>query len=67
MAYVHLAHDCTVGSDNVMANGTTLAGHVEVGDWVTFGAFSVVHQFCAIGSHSFSAMGSVILKDVPPT
>lgn len=66
MAYVHLAHDCTIGSDNVMANGTTLAGHVEVGDCVTFGAFSVVHQFCAIGSHSFSAMGSVILKDVPP-
>ena len=66
MAYVHLAHDCRVGSDNIMANGTTLAGHVEVGDWVTFGAFSVVHQFCAIGSHSFSAMGSVILKDVPP-
>ena len=66
MAYVHIAHDCQVGSDNVMANGTTLAGHVEVGDWVTFGASSVVHQFCAIGAHSFSAMGAVILKDVPP-
>ena len=66
MAYVHVAHDCRVGCDNVMANGTTLAGHVEVGDWVTFGAYSVVHQFCAIGSHSFSAMGSVVLKDVPP-
>ena len=66
MAYVHIAHDCQVGSDIVMANGTTLAGHVEVGDWVSFGAFSVVHQFCAIGAHSFSAMGTVILKDVPP-
>ena len=66
MAYVHVAHDCRVGSDIVMANGTTLAGHVEVGDWVTFGAFSMVHQFCAIGAHSFSAMGTVILKDVPP-
>lgn len=66
MAYVHVAHDCRVGCDNVMANGTTLAGHVEVGDWVTFGACSVVHQFCAIGSHSFAAMGSVVLKDVPP-
>ncbi len=66
MAYVHLAHDCRIGSDNVLANGTTLAGHVEVGDWATFGAFTVVHQFCAIGAHSFSAMGSVILKDVPP-
>ena len=66
MAYVHVAHDCRVGSDIVMANGTTLAGHVEVDDWVTFGAFSMVHQFCAIGTHSFSAMGTVILKDVPP-
>ena len=66
MAYVHIAHDCQVGSDIVMANGTTLAGHVEVGDWVTFGGFSMVHQFCAVGAHSFSAMGTVILKDVPP-
>ncbi len=66
MAYVHIAHDCQVGSDTVMANGTTLAGHVEVGDWAAFGAFSVVHQFCAIGAHSFTAMGAVILKDVPP-
>ena len=66
MAYAHIAHDCRVGSDIVMANGTTLAGHVEVGDWAAFGAFSMVHQFCAIGAHSFSAMGTVILKDVPP-
>ena len=66
MAYVHIAHDCKVGSDNVMANGTTLAGHVEVEDCVTFGAFTVVHQFCRIGAHAFSAMGTVILKDVPP-
>ena len=66
MAYVHIAHDCKVGSDNVMANGTTLAGHVEVEDRVTFGAFTVVHQFCRIGAHAFSAMGTVILKDVPP-
>lgn len=66
MAYVHVAHDCQVGNGTVMANGTTLAGHVSVGDFVTFGAFTVVHQFCAIGAHSFSAMGSVVLKDVPP-
>ena len=66
MAYVHIAHDCKVGSDNVMANGTTLAGHVEVEDCATFGAFTVVHQFCRIGAHAFSAMGTVILKDVPP-
>ena len=66
MAYVHIAHDCGVGSHTVMANGTTLAGHVTVDDHAIFGAFSSVHQFCSIGSYSFSAMGSVILKDVPP-
>ena len=66
MAYVHVAHDCQVGDNIVMANGTTLAGHVTVGDHVTFGAFTVVHQFCSIGAHSFSAMGTVVLKDVPP-
>lgn len=66
MAYVHIAHDCLVGDDNVMANGTTLAGHVEVEDCVTFGAFTTVHQFCRIGAHAFSAMGTVVLKDVPP-
>ena len=66
MAYVHIAHDCRVGSDNIMANGTTLAGHVEVEECVTFGAFTAVHQFCRIGGHAFSAMGTVILKDVPP-
>lgn len=66
MAYVHIAHDCKVGNQNVMANGTTLAGHVQVEDCVTFGAFTTVHQFCRIGAHAFSAMGTVILKDVPP-
>lgn len=66
MAYVHIAHDCGVGSHTVMANGTTLAGHVTVDDYAIFGAFTTVHQFCSIGGYSFSAMGSVILKDVPP-
>ena len=66
MAYVHVAHDCQVGDGTIMANGTTLAGHVTVGDQVTFGAFTMVHQFCAIGAYSFSAMGTVISKDVPP-
>lgn len=66
MAYVHIAHDCQVGSNTVMANGASLAGHVEVGDYVALGGFTMVHQFCAIGAHSFSAVCSVILKDVPP-
>jgi len=66
MAYVHVAHDCQVGSNTVMANCATLAGHVTVDDFVVLGAFTVVHQFCRIGRHAFSAMGAVILKDVPP-
>ncbi len=66
MAYVHIAHDCIVGDHITMANASTLAGHVQVGEYVTLGAFTVVHQFCSIGAHSFSAMGTVILQDVPP-
>jgi UDP-N-acetylglucosamine acyltransferase len=66
MAYVHVAHDCQIGNATTMANGTTLAGHVSVGNFVTFGAFTIIHQFCAVGAYSFSAMGTVVLKDVPP-
>lgn len=66
MAYVHVAHDCRIGSHTIMANGTTLAGHVDVADRVTFGAFTMMHQFCTIGTHAFTGMGAVILKDVPP-
>ncbi len=66
MAYVHVAHDCQLGNNITMANCTALAGHVEVQDYVTFGAFSLVHQFCALGAHSFTGGGSIIVKDVPP-
>ena len=66
MAYVHVAHDCRVGSNTVMANCATLAGHVTVDDHVVLGAFTVVHQFCAIGRHAFTAMGTVVFKDIPP-
>ena len=65
MAYVHIAHDCHLGDDNVMANGASLAGHVEVGNHVTFGGFSLVHQFCTIGDYCFTALGSGITKDIP--
>ncbi|MBL4606387.1 MAG: acyl-ACP--UDP-N-acetylglucosamine O-acyltransferase [Pseudomonadales bacterium] len=65
MAYVHIAHDCVVGNNIILANNTALAGHVEVGDAVIFGGFSRVHQFCQIGAHSMSAINSVIVKDVP--
>ena len=66
MAYVHIAHDCQVGDGVVMANNASLAGHVTVGDYATLGGFALVHQFCAIGCHCFLALGSVVLKDVPP-
>lgn len=66
MAYVHIAHDCIVGSHAVFANNATLAGHVVIEDYVILGGFTGVHQFCRIGSHSFSAIASVIVKDVPP-
>lgn len=66
MGYCHIAHDCLLGDHNVLANAASLAGHVEIGTRVTLGGFSGVHQFCRIGDYSFSAGGSIILKDVPP-
>ena len=66
MAYVHIAHDCIVGSENIFANNTTLAGHVIIDDFVILGGFSLVSQFNHIGSYAFSAMGSVISRNIPP-
>jgi len=66
MAYVHIAHDCKIGSNTVFANNTTLGGHVEVGDYAIFGGFSGAHQFCKIGSHSFLGIYSGLSKDLPP-
>ncbi|HEX7348239.1 MAG TPA: acyl-ACP--UDP-N-acetylglucosamine O-acyltransferase [Rhodanobacteraceae bacterium] len=66
MAYVHIAHDCQVGSHTIFANNATLAGHVDVGDWVVLGGFAGVHQFCKIGAHAFAAMYAAINRDVPP-
>jgi UDP-N-acetylglucosamine acyltransferase len=66
MAYVHLAHDCQIGSHTIFANNTQLAGHVHVGDWVILGGFTVVHQFCKLGAHSFTAMNSLLFADLPP-
>ena len=65
MAYVHIAHDCIIGSKTIMANNATLAGHVTVGDWVIFGGFAGVHQFCKIGAHAFIGMYAAISRDVP--
>jgi UDP-N-acetylglucosamine acyltransferase len=66
MAYVHVAHDCTIGSHTILANNATLAGHVEIGDHVVLGGFCGVHQFCKIGAHAFAAMFAAINRDVPP-
>ncbi len=66
MAYSHIAHDCMVGSDVIFANGATLAGHVEVGDFATVGAFTPVHQFCRVGMYAFIGGGSAISKDCLP-
>ena len=66
MAYVHIAHDCTVGDDTVFANGATLAGHVVVDEFATLGGFTLVHQFSRIGAHSFCAMGTALNRDLPP-
>ncbi len=66
MAYVHIAHDCVIGNNTIFANNATLAGHVEIRDWVILGGFTLVHQFCVIGDHAFTGMGSAISKDVPP-
>lgn len=66
MAYVHIAHDCKIGNQTILANNASLAGHVTIGDYAILGGFTLVHQFCKIGGHGFSAMGSMIVKDVPP-
>ena len=66
MAYVHLAHDCQVGNHTIFANNSQLAGHVRVDDYAILGGFTAVHQFCHIGAHSMTAIGSVVLQDIPP-
>jgi UDP-N-acetylglucosamine acyltransferase len=66
MAYSHVAHDCHIGSHTIFANNATLAGHVEIADYATIGAFSAVHQFCRVGEHAFVGGGSMITQDVMP-
>ena len=66
MAYCHIAHDCKIGNKTTFANNATLAGHVEIDDYCTLGGFTGVHQFCRMGQSSFSAIGTIIVRDVPP-
>jgi len=66
MAYVHLAHDCQVGDNTVFANNAQLAGHVRIGDFAILGGYTGVHQFGCVGAHSITAVGTVLLQDLPP-
>ena len=66
MAYSHVAHDCLVGSQCVLANSATLGGHVVLGDWAIMGGFAAIHQFCKVGAHAFLANNAAVTRDVPP-
>lgn len=66
MAYAHVAHDCVVGDDVILANAATLGGHVRVGDWAIIGGLAGVHQFCRIGAHAMVGGASCVLQDVAP-
>lgn len=66
MAYVHIAHDCRIGNHVIFSNASSLAGHVEVGDHVSLGGFTLVHQFARIGTYAFSSMGAALNRDLPP-
>ena len=66
MAQAHVAHDCQIGSEVIMANAATLAGHVEIADRSNVGAYSGVHQYCRVGYEAFVGGYSVVVKDAPP-
>jgi UDP-N-acetylglucosamine acyltransferase len=66
MAQAHVAHDCQIGNNVIMANAATLAGHVEIADRANVGAYSGVHQFCRVGLEAFVGGYSVVVKDAPP-
>ena len=66
MCFVHVAHDCVIGDNSILATSAILAGHVHIGDWVIMGGVTAAHQFCHIGDHSFIGGGAIILADVPP-
>ena len=65
MAYAHVGHDSVIGNHCILVNNVALAGHVHIGDWAILSGYTLVHQFCHIGAHSFAGMGTAIGKDVP--
>jgi len=66
MAYAHVAHDCRLGNQIILANCATLGGHVDIGDWAILGGLSAAHQFTKIGAHAFIAHNTMVTRDVPP-
>lgn len=66
MAYVHIAHDCQIGSHTIIANSVQLAGHIHIGDWAVLGGLSAVHQFVRIGAHAMIGGTSSVRQDIPP-
>ena len=66
MAYVHIAHDCVVGNQTILANNATLAGHVQVGDYAIIGGLTGLHQYTQVGAHVMAGFASHISQDVPP-
>lgn len=66
MAYVHIAHDCHVGSHTIMANATQLGGHAQIGDWAILGGITGVHQFVRVGAHAMTGTGTTLTQDLPP-
>lgn len=66
MAYVHVAHDCQVGSQVILANGVQMGGHVHIGDWAIVGGLAAIHQFGKVGAHAMVGGSSAVHMDVPP-
>jgi len=66
MACVHIAHDCTLGDNIIMANNASLAGHVTIGDHAILSGYSLIHQFCTVGEHSFTSFASHVNQSIPP-
>jgi len=66
MACVHIAHDCILGDNIIMANNASLAGHVTVGDWAILSGYSLIHQFCLVGAHSLTSFASYVNQSIPP-
>lgn len=66
MNYTHIAHDCIVGNEVILANNASLAGHVQVDDYVIFGAFCAAHQYVTIGAYSFLGRTTKVGQDIPP-